>query len=49
MCDGGSKESYIAKAIRYWKRFGELAIGLVANERMVYAFNLIFYQFVIYL
>lgn len=48
MNNGVPKENCTSSAIKYRKRFGELAIGLLANELMVRAFDLILYPFVIY-
>lgn len=48
MNNGVPKESYVSRAIKYRKRFGELAIGVVANKLLDHVFDLILYPFVIY-
>jgi len=48
MSDDGSKESYIAKVLKHRNRFGELAIGVVANKLIDHVFDWILYRFVIY-
>lgn len=48
MIDGVPTESYVAKVVKHRRRFGELAVGLLANHLIDNVFNYILYPFVIY-